>query len=157
MKIRFFTIFLLVVLVLLLSGLAWLLYFSREEGKIYVAGKVVEDMVIVVNSMDRWAVDNNGFYPQGLNDLNKKSGKLLSDYYIKPLEESVVSFINDSIPSKIEYGKHKTGSINVYIFGDRNKYVVVGYTYKNLPIWRSDDKEFKQYYDAKLKTLKQSK
>ena len=157
MKIRFFTAFIVVILVLLLCGLAYILYFSREEGKIYVERKVMDDMVVVINALDRWAVDNDGYYPPGLNEINKKSGKIFNGYYLKPLEESAVSFINDTIPTKIEYGKHKPGSINVYIFGDGKKYVVVGYTYKNLPIWRSDDKEFKQYYDAKLKALKLNK
>ena len=133
------------------------MYISREEGKIYDRNRVAEEMVIVVNAIQLWSADNNGIYPKSIDDISMKSGKVYGEYFIKPLEKSEVVFINDSIPANIEHGKHKYGSINVYIFGDRKKCVVVGYTYKDLPVLRSDNTEFKQYYKEKLKTLEHNK
>ncbi|GEM_PF-6259826 len=140
-------------------------YFSLGAKSDYVRLAMLQENVArVVDALELWASDNDGMCPASLNVQSKKGGKQFAAYFAKPMVqsypegqtklESMITFEGSDVPAKLEYGQYKPGSIEVYVFGDSKKYVVVGYGYKNQPIIRSDTDEFKKFYDAYLKMIK---
>lgn len=129
--------------------------------------QVRENIGCIVDGLDRWAANNNGLYPMGLKDQSMSESKRFIEYLEKPIKQSyqegfaqidsIITFVNDTLPSKLEHGRQIPGSINIYIYGNNKKYVVVGYGYKKQSVIRSDTEEFKKFYKAYIDMIKSSR
>lgn len=141
------------------------IYFSLGAKSNYVKyADLRENTARIIDALELWAGDNDGIYPTNITAQSKKDGKQFTAYIEKPIVQSykegytkldsMITFVGSEAPTKLEHGQRKPGSIDVYVYGDGKKCVVVGYGYKNQPIIRSDSDEFKKFYDAYLKMIK---
>lgn len=164
MKVRGFTVALSIMLLFLVIALFFAQHFMGNEMDMARFGHFTKDICVLVHSLGQWAMDNDGKYPISLTAQGKIPDKKFIDYLEKPIEksylegfsniDSIVTFVNDKVPEKVEYGNHKPGSIYVYVFNEDKECIVIGYGYKKQPIIRSDTERFKEYYESYQKAMK---
>mgnify|MGYP001358323963 CR=1 FL=1 len=154
-----------IILISIIIAVVLVVYWGiRAEGDYVRLGLLRENVARVIDALALWAGDNDGMYPVNPNVQSMKGGKPFTAYFEKPIVQpytegytkldSMITFVGSEVPAKLEYGQHKPGSIEVYVFGDGKGCVVVGYGYKKQPIIRTDSDEFKKFYDAYLKMIK---